>query len=352
MAEISYREALNQALREEMDRDERVFIMGEEVGYFGGAFKVTDGLLAVYGEKRVRDTPISELTIVGSGIGAAMGGLRPIVELMTVNFGLLALDQIVNHAAKIRYMFGGKAKVPIVIRAPQGAGHQLGAQHSQSLEAYFLHCPGLRVVIPATPADAKGLLRACLRQDLARSGLFVEGLGQMQGLPALIGSSRRPWVIFIVTSLLPAACLAVYVYLAVMVQAAGEQRFIIQQSVVMLVSLLLAGTALVAVLSRTLRRVTNSLEHGLRFLRQGQFDGRVPVLMDDEMGELARGLNTALQGMQEREDIKDSLRIASEIHEGLLPRTLPVAYAGVMVPVALKPTKPPTLDVALALPVA
>lgn len=162
-----------------------------------------------------------------------------------------------------------------------------------------------------------------LRQDLARSGLFVEGLGQMQGLPALIGSSRRPWVIFIVTSLLPAACLAVYVYLAVMVQAAGEQRFIIQQSVVMLVSLLLAGTALVAVLSRTLRRVTNSLEHGLRFLRQGQFDGRVPVLMDDEMGELARGLNTALQGMQEREDIKDSLRIASEIHEGLLPRTLP-----------------------------
>ncbi len=165
MAEISYREALNQALREEMDRDERVFIMGEEVGYFGGAFKVTDGLLAVYGEKRVRDTPISELTIVGSGIGAAMGGLRPIVELMTVNFGLLALDQIVNHAAKIRYMFGGKAKVPIVIRAPQGAGHQLGAQHSQSLEAYFLHCPGLRVAIPATPADAKGLLKACLRQD-------------------------------------------------------------------------------------------------------------------------------------------------------------------------------------------
>ena len=112
MAEISYREALNQALREEMDRDERVFIMGEEVGYFGGAFKVTDGLLAVYGEKRVRDTPISELTIVGAGVGAAMGGLRPVVELMTVNFGLLAMDQIVNHAAKIRYMYGGKAKVP------------------------------------------------------------------------------------------------------------------------------------------------------------------------------------------------------------------------------------------------
>jgi pyruvate/2-oxoglutarate/acetoin dehydrogenase E1 component len=165
MALITYREALNQALREELDRDERVFVMGEEVGYFGGAFKVTDGLLAVYGEKRIRDTPISELTIVGSGIGAAMGGLKPIVELMTINFGLLAIDQIINNAAKIHYMFGGNATVPIVIRAPQGAGHQLGAQHSQSLEAYFLHCPGLRVVIPATPADAKGLLKTCVRMD-------------------------------------------------------------------------------------------------------------------------------------------------------------------------------------------
>jgi pyruvate dehydrogenase E1 component beta subunit len=181
MAEITYREALNQALREEMDRDERVFIMGEEVGYFGGAFKVTDGLLAVYGEKRVRDTPISELTIVGAGIGAAMGGLRPIVELMTVNFGLLALDQIVNHAAKIRFMFGGKAKVPIVIRTPQGAGHQLGAQHSQSLEAYFMHCPGLRVAIPATPADAKGLLKASLRQEDPVVFLEHESLYGMKG---------------------------------------------------------------------------------------------------------------------------------------------------------------------------
>jgi pyruvate dehydrogenase E1 component beta subunit len=165
MAQITYREALNQALREELERDERVFIMGEEVGYFGGAFKVTDGLLAIFGEKRVRDTPISELTIVGAGIGAAMGGLKPIVELMTINFGLLAMDQIVNHAAKIHYMFGGHAKVPLVIRAPQGGGHQLGAQHSQSLEAYFLHCPGLRVVIPATAADAKGLLKSAIRQD-------------------------------------------------------------------------------------------------------------------------------------------------------------------------------------------
>jgi pyruvate dehydrogenase E1 component beta subunit len=165
VAQITYREALNQALREELERDERVFIMGEEVGYFGGAFKVTDGLLAIFGEKRVRDTPISELTIVGAGIGAAMGGLKPIVELMTVNFGLLAMDQIVNNAAKIHYMFGGHAKVPILIRAPQGGGHQLGAQHSQSLEAYFLHCPGLRVVLPGIPADAKGLLKSCLRQD-------------------------------------------------------------------------------------------------------------------------------------------------------------------------------------------
>jgi len=165
MAQITYREALNQALREELERDERVFIMGEEVGYFGGAFKVTDGLLAVFGEKRVRDTPISELTIVGAGIGAAMGGLKPIVELMTVNFGLLAMDQIINNAAKIHYMFGGHAKVPMVIRAPQGAGHQLGAQHSQSLEAYFLHCPGVRVVLPATPSDAKGLLKSSVRRD-------------------------------------------------------------------------------------------------------------------------------------------------------------------------------------------
>jgi pyruvate dehydrogenase E1 component beta subunit len=181
MAQIMYREALNQALSEELTRDERVFIMGEEVGYFGGAFKVTDGLLATFGEKRVRDTPISELTLVGCGIGAAMGGLRPIVELMTINFGLLAMDQIVNHAAKIRYMFGGRAKVPVVIRAPQGAGHQLGAQHSQSLEAYFLHCPGLRVAIPATPADAKGLLKTAIRQDNPVVFLEHESLYAVKG---------------------------------------------------------------------------------------------------------------------------------------------------------------------------
>jgi pyruvate dehydrogenase E1 component subunit beta len=181
MARITYREALNQALREEFDRDERVFIMGEEVGNFGGAFKVTDGLLAPYGEKRVRDTPISELTIVGAGIGAAMGGLRPVVELMTINFGLLAMDQIVNNAAKIHCMFGGHAKVPIVIRSPQGGGHQLGAQHSQSLEAYFLHSPGLRVAVPATPADAKGLLKTAIRQDNPVMFLEHESLYGVKG---------------------------------------------------------------------------------------------------------------------------------------------------------------------------
>jgi pyruvate dehydrogenase E1 component beta subunit len=181
MAQITYREALNQALREELDRDERVFIMGEEVGYFGGAFKVTDGLIAAYGEKRIRDTPISELSIVGAGVGAAMGGLRPVVELMTVNFGLLAIDQIVNTAAKAHYMFGGQTKVPLVIRAPQGGGHQLGAQHSQSLEAYFLHCPGLRVALPATAADAKGMLKYALRQEDPVMFLEHESLYGLKG---------------------------------------------------------------------------------------------------------------------------------------------------------------------------
>jgi pyruvate dehydrogenase E1 component beta subunit len=162
---ISYREALNDAMREEMQRDPNIFIMGEDVGFYGGAFKITDGLFAEFGEKRVIDTPIAEGLIVGAAIGAAMVGLRPIAELMTVNFALLAMDQIVNHAAKIRYMFGGKAKVPLVIRAPGGGGNQLGAQHSQSLESYFLHCPGLKVVMPSTPEDAKGLLKESIRDD-------------------------------------------------------------------------------------------------------------------------------------------------------------------------------------------
>jgi pyruvate dehydrogenase E1 component beta subunit len=165
MAEMRYREALNAALREEMQRDESVFIMGEDIGVFQGAFKVTQGLLQEFGEKRVRDTPISENTMVGMGVGAAMAGLRPIVEIMTINFSLLAMDQIVNHAAAIHYMFGGQAKVPMVIRMPQGAGHQLGPTHSHSLEAMYLHVPGLLVAVPSTAADAKGLLKAALRDD-------------------------------------------------------------------------------------------------------------------------------------------------------------------------------------------
>jgi pyruvate dehydrogenase E1 component beta subunit len=165
MPEVRYREALNQALREEMRRDENVMLMGEDIGVFNGAFKVTQGLLEEFGERRVRDTPISENTIVGMGVGAAMTGLRPVVELMTVNFSLLALDQIVNHAAHIRYMFGGQVKVPLVVRMPQGAGHQLGPTHSHCFEALYLHVPGLLVAVPSTAADAKGLLKAAIRDD-------------------------------------------------------------------------------------------------------------------------------------------------------------------------------------------
>ncbi|HLI31419.1 MAG TPA: alpha-ketoacid dehydrogenase subunit beta [Solirubrobacteraceae bacterium] len=165
MAELRYREALREALREEMRRDQRVFLMGEDIGVFGGAFKVTEGLLEEFGEQRVRDTPISENSIVGFGIGAAMAGLRPVVELMTINFALLAFDQIVNHAAHIHYMFGGQTRVPLVIRMPQGAGHQLGPTHSHCFEALFAHVPGLLVAVPSTPADAKGLLKAAIRDE-------------------------------------------------------------------------------------------------------------------------------------------------------------------------------------------
>jgi pyruvate dehydrogenase E1 component beta subunit len=172
VAELRYREALNAALREEMDRDEHVVLIGEDIGVFGGAFKVTEGLLDRFGESRVRDTPISENTIVGVGVGAAMTGLRPVVELMTINFSLLAFDQIVNHAAHIRYMFGGQAKVPLVVRMPQGAGHQLGPTHSHCLEALYLHVPGLLVAVPATAADAKGLLKAAIRDD--NPVIFIE----------------------------------------------------------------------------------------------------------------------------------------------------------------------------------
>ena len=172
MSELRYREALNAALREELARDERVMLMGEDIGVFGGAFKVTAGLLDEFGERRVRDTPISENTIVGMGVGAAMVGLRPVVELMTVNFALLAFDQIVNHAAHIHFMFGGHARVPLVVRMPQGAGHQLGPTHSHCLEALFMHVPGLLVATPATPADAKGLLKAAIRDD--NPVIFIE----------------------------------------------------------------------------------------------------------------------------------------------------------------------------------
>src|SRR5215207_4007045 len=172
MAAIRMREALRDAMAEEMRRDEAVFVMGEDVGVFQGSFKVTEGLLDEFGEKRVRDTPISENTIVGVGVGAAMGGLRPIVEIMTVNFALLAMDQIVNHAAAIPYMFGGQVRVPLVIRMPGGGGHQLGPTHSHSFEALFVQIPGLLVACPSTPADAKGLLKAAIRDD--NPVIFIE----------------------------------------------------------------------------------------------------------------------------------------------------------------------------------
>src|SRR5512145_2366365 len=173
MAVITYREALNQALREEMSRDDRVFLMGEEVAEYDGAYKVSKGLLDEFGPMRVVDTPITELGFAGIGVGAAMVGLRPIVEFMTWNFALLAIDQIVNSAAKMRYMSGGQVAVPIVFRGPGGAALQLGAQHSQAFESWYAHIPGLKVVMPATPADAKGLLKSAIRDD--DPVVFIEG---------------------------------------------------------------------------------------------------------------------------------------------------------------------------------
>ena len=172
MAVMTYREALNLALREEMRRDSRVFIMGEEVGVYDGAYKVTQGLLKEFGEKRVIDTPICESGFTGVGIGAAMLGLRPVVEMMTFNFAILALDQIVTSAAKLYYMSGAQYNVPIVIRGPGGPAHQLAAQHSQSMESYFYHVPGLKVVRPSTPRDAKGLLKSAIRDD--NPVIFIE----------------------------------------------------------------------------------------------------------------------------------------------------------------------------------
>lgn len=171
---MSYREALRDTLRAEMQRDDSVFLIGEEIGVFEGSYKITAGLLDEFGEKRVRDTPIAEEGFVGAAVGAAMLGLRPVVEIMTINFSLLALDQIVNHAAKIYGMFGGQTNVPMVIRTPGGGGQQLGATHSQNIELYYAFVPGLKVVAPSTPADARALLQAAIRDD--DPVLFLENL--------------------------------------------------------------------------------------------------------------------------------------------------------------------------------
>jgi len=195
MTLMSYRQALHDTLRSEMLRDENVFLMGEEIGVFEGSYKITAGLLEEFGEKRVRDTTIAEEGFTGAAIGAAMLGLRPVVEIMTINFSLLALDQIVNHAAKIYGMFGGQARVPLVIRTPGGGGQQLGATHSQNIELYYAFVPGLKVVAPSTPADAKALLIAAIRDD--DPVLFLENLalyntkGEVpdHDTPAIIGKA-------------------------------------------------------------------------------------------------------------------------------------------------------------------
>jgi pyruvate dehydrogenase E1 component beta subunit len=172
MPVIAYREALNQALAEEMERDPRVYLMGEEVARYNGAYKVSQGLLERFGSARVVDTPISELGFAGIGVGSAMVGLRPVIEMMTWNFAILAMDQIVNNAAKLRHMSGGQLRCPIVFRGPGGAGGRLSSQHSQALEANYVHFPGLKVVAPGTPADAKGLLKSAIRDD--NPVIFIE----------------------------------------------------------------------------------------------------------------------------------------------------------------------------------
>lgn len=172
MSKITIREAISQGLWEEMDKDERVFIMGEEVGVWGGSYAVTRGFYDHFGGKRVRDTPISEAAIIGAAIGAALTGLRPVAELMTINFAFVAMDHIVNEAAKLHYMFGGQFVLPLVIRTVGGGGRQLGATHSQTPDAIFAHFPGLKVVAPGTPEDAKGLLKSAIRSD--DPVLFIE----------------------------------------------------------------------------------------------------------------------------------------------------------------------------------
>ncbi len=178
MAEITMRQAISDALWEEMERDEKVFIMGEEVGVWGGTYAVTRGFYEHFGEKRVKDTPISEAAIVGAGIGAALVGLRPVSELMTINFVFVAMDHLVNEAPKLHTMFGGQMKVPLVIRTASGGGRQLGATHSQTPDAIFAHFPGLKVVSPGTPADAKGLLKEAIRID--DPVLFIEHAAMYQ----------------------------------------------------------------------------------------------------------------------------------------------------------------------------
>ncbi|MBB5633520.1 pyruvate dehydrogenase E1 component beta subunit [Cryobacterium mesophilum] len=175
MTELTYRQALNDTLRAELTRDENVYLIGEEIGVFEGSYKITAGLLKEFGPKRVVDTPISEEGFTGVAIGSAMLGLRPVVEIMTLNFSLIAIDQIVNHAAKMYGMFGGRVKVPLVIRTPGGGGQQLAATHSQNLEVWYAHIPGLKVVAPSNPADAKALLTAAIRDD--DPVLFLENLG-------------------------------------------------------------------------------------------------------------------------------------------------------------------------------
>ena len=186
---ITYREAVREAIREALQRDPRVFLMGEDVGRYGGAYAVSKGLLAEFGPERIRDTPLSESTFVGAGIGAALGGARPIVEVMTVNFSLLALDQIVNNAATIRHMSGGQFSVPLVIRMATGAGRQLAAQHAHSLEGWFAHVPGLRIVTPATLEDARGMLWTALEDPDPVLIFEHQTLYNMEGeLPADAGA--------------------------------------------------------------------------------------------------------------------------------------------------------------------
>jgi len=190
MGIVTYRQALHDTLLEEMRRDPAVVLMGEEIGVFEGSYKITAGLLKEFGPDRVMDTPIAEEGFVGAAVGAAMLGLRPVVEIMTVNFSLLALDQIVNHAAKIHYMFGGQAKVPMVLRTPEGGGQQLAATHSQNFSSWYAYIPGLKVVAPATPADARGLLKSSIRDD--DPVIFLENLALYNTKGEVPGMGEEP----------------------------------------------------------------------------------------------------------------------------------------------------------------